>query len=87
MAITERDETASDKTINIKLALLEQSYNYIYQSMSMIEKKLDKIDNKIEKVELRIYTNLRWIISLSIPTLLTVIGIATEIYQYLDQRG
>lgn len=88
MATTERiDIQMTDKKIGTRISLVEQSQTYMHQTLDRIEKKIDTLDRKVEKIESSIYSNLKWIVGLSVPTLLTVIGLAIEASQYIKYQG
>ncbi len=85
---------SSNKKINTRLALLEQSQkymqdtidksqNYINQCLSRIERKMEVIDNKMEKIESKVYANLKWIIGISIPIFFSVSSFIFELYKYV----
>lgn len=84
MEIAELDESRlSQEKMGTRVALLEQAQESTTQSLLRIEKKLDIIEIRIEKAKREIYTNLRWILNLLIPTLLTVVSLSISLYQLL----
>lgn len=87
MATTERIDLAmSEKKTSTRLALVEQSQNYIQQSLDRIERKIENVDKKVDRVEVKIYSNLKWFIGLSIPSLIALFGLGMEMYQFMRQH-
>lgn len=76
-------EDASNKKIYVQLALLAQSNDFTHKTLERIERKIDALDKKIDRTEVKIYSNLKWIVGMSIPTILTISGVIIEIYQYV----
>ena len=74
------------KGTNTRLALIEQGQYHLSQSIDRVERKIDNIEKKVDKVESKIYANLKWFIGISVPTLISVITLGFEIYQYIRQH-
>jgi len=75
--------TGANKRIQVQLALLEQSQTFMQSTIDRIERKLDTIEKKIDKVEVKIYANLKWVLGLSIPLLISFVSVCFDIYEYV----
>lgn len=87
MAINDRvEQNMTDKKTSTRVALIEQTQTYTQQTLERIERKLESLDKKIDRVESKVYANLKWVIGLSVPTLITIVGLGIEMYQFVKQN-
>jgi hypothetical protein len=76
-------EDLSDRKIQTRVALLEQSNRHISYGLDNIEKKIDKVEHKIDKVENTIYTNFKWFLGISLTGVISIASMGFSIYQYV----